>query len=348
MSGPDARAERSRPGCWRRGLAALAVIAAIVPIAVWVLMRVPGEDWWATAGLVYAPKLQWVAVPTLGALLALMAWRGRLVVLNIAAVAFALFFVAGYELHSPTEPSTDRPVIRLATWNVYGWTEQRELVRDRILSWDCDVVCLQESARATFNKLLPGYAATVGGDLRVFVRGRITHREAPIDPLTGRRRLLIVDVETDAGPLRVINVHIPRAERRQATPRELGPLRKYIEVSVELRDRKFAELMAELPANGPIVVVGDMNTPPASRFHDLLSERLTDSFEAVGSGFGNTFVWRRRLPLMRIDYVWAGGGVEPLSHRIEPPRPSDHRPVIVELALPAADAVADAATDASD
>lgn len=326
--------DRRRPGCLRRGLAALALTAALVPFAIWLIMRVPGESWWLTAGIVYAPKPQWVLIPCVGALLALVAWRGRLMLLNVAAALFALFVVAGYEWERPVEPPPDRPVIRVATWNVFGWTEQRELVRERIMSWDCDIVCLQEAARETFRRLLPGYESAMGGDLRIYVRGRITNREAPVDPVTGQRRMLIVDVETDAGPLRVIGVHVPRARTHGGTPRELEPLRRYIEEGVELRERKFAELVDAFPPEGPFIVAGDMNTPPASRFHAMLSESLIDSHEAVGRGFGHTFVWRRHLPMMRIDYVWAGGGVEPLSHRIEPHRPSDHRPVVVELALP--------------
>ncbi|HCA46684.1 MAG TPA: hypothetical protein DEP45_04775 [Armatimonadetes bacterium] len=334
MSEPSVVEDRRRPGCLRRGLSTLALICALIPFAIWLFMRVPGEDWWLTAGIVYAPKPQWVAIPGLGVLLALTAWRGRLVLLTTAATLFALFAIAGFEWEQPIKPPPDRLVIRVATWNVFGWTEQRELVRERIMSWDCDIVCLQEAARQTFQKLLPGYQSAMGGDLRIYVRGRITHREAPPDPVTGRRRILIVDAETDAGPLRVIGVHVPRATTHGGTPRELEPLRRYIEEGVELRERKFAELVEELPSEGPFVVAGDMNTPPASRFHAMLSASLIDSFEAVGRGFGHTFVWRRHLPMMRIDYVWAGGGVEPLSHRIEPHRPSDHRPVVVDLALP--------------
>lgn len=321
-------------GCARRGFAALAFIAGAIPFAVLALLRAPGEDWWASAALVYAPKVPWIAAPAVGVLAALIARRRGLIVLNLAAAACAVFPVAGYQLNAAPPIPDDRPIIRLATWNVYGWTRDLDLVRDRIMAWDCDVVCLQESARSVFRDLLPGYESAVAGDLRVFVRGRIVGANAPPDPLNGRRRILVVEAETDAGPLTVINVHIPRAERARRTPREPGPLIEYIEAGVEVRESKFAQLASLLPAEGPLVVAGDMNTPPASRYYRMLQERLTDSFAAVGRGFGHTFVWRERLPLLRIDYVWAGGGVEPLRCRTEAHSPSDHRPVVVELALP--------------
>ncbi|MFW6156962.1 MAG: endonuclease/exonuclease/phosphatase family protein [Armatimonadota bacterium] len=332
---PRRASETKRPGRRTRALSAPAVVAALLPLAVWVLMRVPGEDWWGGAALVYAPKAQWIAVPALGLLVAAIAHRGMLVAVNLAAVAFALFVIAGFELNRPVPPPEDRPVVRVATWNVYGWTDERELVRDRIMSWDCDVVCLQESRRAVFRDLLPGYESANIGDLRTYARGRIVRTQAPPDPMTRLRRMLLAEIETDAGPLTVINLHIPRADRVGPTPRQVKPLIEYIETGVNSRARKFDQLIDLLPPRAPLVVTGDMNTPPASRYHALVSERLTDSFETVGSGFGYTFLWRRKLPMLRIDYVWTGGGVEPLRHRTAPAHPSDHRPIITELALPA-------------
>jgi len=49
-------------------------------------------------------------------------------------------------------------------------------------------------------------------------------------------------------------------------------------------------------------------------------------------------VWRRKWPILRIDYVWAGGGATPLRCWTEEAAPSDHRPVLAEIALPPASA----------
>lgn len=336
MSESSGRATQTqRGGCFRRVVGVLAAVLALAPAAIHVVQRWPGEDWWLGAALVYAPKMQWLVLPGLGLVLALIAMRGRLVLLNAASGAFTLFVLANFQVSTLPPIPEGRPLIRLATWNVYGWTEERELVRDRIMSWDCDIVCLQESVRPVFRDLLPGYDSAAAGDLRVYVRGRILDHRAPRDPMSHNRRILICDVETDAGRFTVINVHIPRAERARRTPRQFEPLIRYIESGVRLRGRKFEQLMSVLPEQGPLIVAGDMNTPPASRYYRQMAQRMTDSFAAVGRGFGNTFVWRRELPLLRIDYVWTAGGIDPIRCETKEHRPSDHRPVVAVLALPA-------------
>lgn len=334
MSERNVPSKRSRRG----SCAALAasLLAAAVPVAAWVLMHLPGEDQWIGAALVYAPKIQWLAVPVVGLVLAMFARSRGLSLLNIAAAAFALFVIAGFEINTPPPIPEDRPTVRVATWNVYGWTTERDLVRDRIMSWDCDVVCLQESGGKTFEDLLPGYESAHSGDLRTYVRGRVLSMDDPRDLPVGPSRMLISEVETDAGRFTVFNVHIPRTPRANPVPRQFRPLIEYIMTGVEVRDELFPKLLSRLPESGPLIVAGDMNTPPTSRYHERVAARLTDSFDAVGRGFGYTFVWRDYFPMLRIDYIWAGGGVQPLRCDTRPRRPSDHRPVIGTLALPAA------------
>ncbi|MBD3292606.1 MAG: hypothetical protein GF393_06750 [Armatimonadia bacterium] len=329
----ESHADRKQSGR-KAVMAALSLLAALVPAAVWVLQHVPGEEAWIGAALVYAPTTPWIVAPAVGLLLALAARRWSRVLLSAASIAFAVLVVAGYQLNEPAPIPPDRPIIRLATWNVYGWTDERELVQDRIMSWDCDVVCLQEAARPVFRDLLPGYDSAMAADLRVYVRGKVLSAHAPPDPANRKRRMLICEVETDAGRFTVVDVHIPRAEVARRTPREFEPLIDYIMAGVDVREQKFGQLLSELPTGVPLIVAGDLNTPPPSRYYDRMDERFTDSFAAVGRGFGNTFVWRRRLPILRIDYVWTGGGVAPLTCTMRDHRPSDHRPLVAELALP--------------
>lgn len=327
-----------KSGCRAQALSALALVLAAIPVLVWILIRVAGEDWWVGAALVYAPNIQWIAVPLVGVVVALIVRNGGLVALNVAAAAFAVFAVADFQVNTSRPLPEDRPVVRVATWNVYGWTEERDLVQERIMSWDCDIVCLQEAARSIFRDLLPGYESASAADLRIYVRGRILSRDSPRDPITHKRRMMVCEVETEDGArITVATVHIPRAEERGGVPREAEPLIDYIRGGVDLRGRMFAQLLGMLPDSGPVIVAGDMNTPPASQYYRQTAARLTDSFAAVGRGFGHTFVWRRKLPMLRIDYVWVGGGIEPLRIDLKDPHPSDHRPVVTDLAPPLQD-----------
>jgi len=332
--GADGRRKR---GCLRGCLPTALTIGSILVVGgVLVLQRTPGESSWLGALLIYAPQVQWLVPPALALLATLAARRALLALINAAVLVGVLLGPVGLELNRPDTAPPGWGTVRVATWNVYGYTRERDVVRDRIMSWDCDIVCLQEARAQTFDDLLPGYESVLASDLRTYVRGRIIgHRMIR----TERRRahpMLEVQAETDAGPVTVVSVHFPRTTRARSMPREIEPLARYVELSVRVRDDKFAQLERLLPPDGPMLVMGDMNTPPTSRYWRSLRAQMIDSFDAVGRGLGYSFVWRRKWPSLRIDYVWAGGGATPLRCWTEEAAPSDHRPVLAEIALPPA------------
>lgn len=53
----------------------------------------------------------------------------------------------------------------------------------------------------------------------------------------------------------------------------------------------------------PVLVAGDMNDTPTSYAYAQLTQGLVDAFVAKGWGFGTTYAGR--LPLLRIDYIFA-------------------------------------------
>ena len=81
----------------------------------------------------------------------------------------------------------------------------------------------------------------------------------------------------------------------------------------------------------PVILVGDFNTPPGSPELSSLLVTLTDCWAAVGEGPGLTCPAVRAEA--RIDYVLVGRGVEPVSAVVPETDASDHRPVVVDLAL---------------
>ena len=329
------RGRRNGRGCCGGGcvLGILTLVAMLMVIAAWGLQRWPGEDWWLTTLLTWGPQVQWVLPPTLVLLVTVARRRRFLSLLNAATTVFALLAVAHFQVNPVHPDPGDRPVMRAATWNVHGYTRDRETLRDRILSWNCDVVCLQESNRAVLEDLLPGYEQAIEDTLAVYVRGEILRHERVFLGEKSPRKALLVEAVTDAGPVTIINVHLPRVAR-SPFPREVEPFSELMARAVEEREARILTLLDTLPSEDPAILAGDFNTPPGSRYWRLLDRHLIDAFEATGFGFGHTFLLRWRYPLLRIDYVWVGGGAEPVYSETRSEYPSDHRPVIADIALP--------------
>jgi len=75
----------------------------------------------------------------------------------------------------------------------------------------------------------------------------------------------------------------------------------------------------------PVVLCGDMNEPPASYTYRILKEDMIDAFEESGSGLGNT--WKGKIPMLRIDYIFASEDLTNTSYNCLRSDLSDHYPV---------------------
>jgi endonuclease/exonuclease/phosphatase family metal-dependent hydrolase len=140
-------------------------------------------------------------------------------------------------------------------------------------------------------------------------------------PRLETRGALWVSVETDAGPVQIINTHlglVPREQQAQAKeltgPRWLG--------CESRRD--------------PVMLVGDLNATRAANAYRILTQELADATKQIPR--------RRRMatfpsgsPVLRIDHVLVGPGVRVVDARV-PTGPqvraaSDHRPLVVDFEL---------------
>ncbi len=105
--------------------------------------------------------------------------------------------------------------------------------------------------------------------------------------------------------------------------------------ATQLRDRQLrqlAPLAHGLP--GPVVLAGDMNTSPWSpHFADLIEDSgLRDSRRGFGiEPTWPNLPWPLRTP---IDHCLVTPGVRIIDRRVGPATGSDHRPIVVDFALP--------------
>ena len=124
----------------------------------------------------------------------------------------------------------------------------------------------------------------------------------------------------------VFNVHPPSPQRLSAI------------TGNRTTQRQLAALAAAaVGSGGPVIVAGDFNAPPASApVRAWADAGLTDAHAAAGPrlSFGHTWPDGKLpffVPGVRIDAVWSGGGLVPVSCVVGPPTGSDHRPVVADL-----------------
>jgi len=86
---------------------------------------------------------------------------------------------------------------------------------------------------------------------------------------------------------------------------------------------KVKEHIATCPY--PVILCGDMNEPPTSYTYRVLKEDMSDAFRETGTGLGNT--WQGKIPMLRIDYIFASRDLTNTSYRCMSSDLSDHYPV---------------------
>ncbi|GAA5119197.1 endonuclease/exonuclease/phosphatase family protein [Luteolibacter yonseiensis] len=233
-------------------------------------------------------------------------------------------------------PYEGSPTLRVVTLNcstfIYGNPAADLAV------WQPDIVLLQEVephlARQIADTLYGGR-----GDLRfhagnaIVTRWRIT-RDLP--NTDRNRRALQVTVRTPGGQeMEVVNIHLPSASTDLRLWRKYAWSAHRVNRATRLAElavtRRFLAGSTHFPHKATILG-GDFNAPASDIVHRTLAPDLVDAFGAAGTGWGNTF--QRRLPILRIDHIYATRHFVPVRSRVVATRNSDHRMVIADFLAP--------------
>lgn len=234
-------------------------------------------------------------------------WRHASVSI-VATFLFAIWWVSASYVRNDAPPPG--PGLRVLFWNAARGAAGWPAVADQVRAWDADIVCMVEagSDAAFWHSAFPDRETrTLGGGLVAIVKGRI--HEASVVALAGRSRAAVLRLDA----LAVVLVDIDGAVYRH-------------------RGEAFGRLRTLLKPlqTGPLLVMGDFNTPRDSLFFESWRKDSLHAFEAAGSGFDAT--WPVPLPVLAIDHVWCGGGLRPLRCELLSSSSSDHRAVAVEIA----------------
>jgi exodeoxyribonuclease-3 len=260
--------------------------------------------------------------------------------------------------------------MRVATWNVNSVKQRLDNAQAWLAARQPDIVCLQETKcvdeafpREPFEAL--GYNVAVHGQ-KTF-NGVAILSKLPFDEFTPRlpgdhgddhARFLEAVVSTPRGALRVASIYLPNGNP--------AGTEKYT-YKLQWMDRLLHYAQERLALEEPLVLAGDFNVIPAAadarnpaawvndalflpttreRFRALCNIGLTDAVRAATDDGGVYTFWDYQAGAwqknngIRIDHILLSPqatdrlvGVEIDRHVRAWEKPSDHVPVVAELAL---------------
>lgn len=202
-----------------------------------------------------------------------------------------------------------------------------------IAAWQPDIVLLQDIA-PTQVRMIADVIYGGHGDYRVHdTNGIITRWRIQREIRNPTQRDHQVTIQTPTGAsIEVVNVHL----RTAATDLRLWDRLAWQthRTNRALREneltltRNILEQTSGFP-NTPTLLGGDFNSPASDVVHRQLSRDFLDAFATAGTGWGDTF--QRRLPILRIDHIYATRHFTPTRCCAVTTRNSDHRMVVADL-----------------
>lgn len=334
MTGPHRSARRDgttlrrrpRPSLLAAAYAALTVVALIAWLAV-------GDTWWSQP--INLATFWWTlpAVPL--ALLAIA--RRRLVTALSFAVPAAVWLWSYGSAFAPPGPVPPAE-LRIATFNIFVHAPDVTHVQALVDQHAPDVLVLQEvfpAHQAELEALLaetyPAHVVVqsegVGG-VGVFSRFPIVDEEPVTDASARSRTTEVVTLAVGDRRIQVVPVHLI-----SPCPACGASILERLELEGDVRRAEIGEVLDALDPDVPAIVAGDMNsTERSAPYRRLVGAGFEDPQRAVGSGLG--FTWPNQAPfgpLLRIDWVLVRG-LEPVAAFVGEGGPSDHRPVVVDVA----------------
>jgi endonuclease/exonuclease/phosphatase (EEP) superfamily protein YafD len=245
-------------------------------------------------------------------------------------------------------PQPAGTAVRVVSFNADGGEFVAQMIPTLLADWKPQVVAFQECGEmlATVVGLvptwMPGWYQFVGKDLCLLSRYPI--REANVmdrsqldrvkqseeKEFGGAGYVVRFVLETPRGRIRVGNLHLetPRKGLEGLMERDL----RRLDMNTEIREIESNLARAWVSeGTGPLLVLGDFNTPVESRIFQRHWGDLADAFSTAGTGFGMTKYngWIRA----RIDHVLTSPEWHVDRVRLGPDLHSDHRAVIVDLTL---------------
>lgn len=295
----------------------------------WIARLLP-VHWGAWFELMDTFALYW-AFPLFVTLPLALWWRGKQTATN--ALLLLIMAVIGFAPPLRGGAGISGDSLRIITFNTLGTNPQLEDDMRYLLTWDADVIVLQEIVSEGYDSRLAPlyryypYEAFIPGSVRVYSRypmltAEIITIEEPTNAFAGRWAVrTVLNVESRA--VVVYGVHL-------SMPLNSGAGF----YNATHRNQQISNLVERIRIEqNPVILAGDFNLSHSSAaYRNLQSGGLRDAHWQAGRGYGMTFpaVWALP-PLLRIDYVWYSKGLNALTAQRGARLGSDHLPFIVDF-----------------
>jgi endonuclease/exonuclease/phosphatase family metal-dependent hydrolase len=230
-----------------------------------------------------------------------------------------------------------RNVIRAATIN---WAVSPADFSEAIRAYQPDIIFIQEMPHPYRLRELNRDLFGGRGDYRydtdrrcgIVVRGEI-ERQIP-NPFRDLRSQQVTARLPGGRRVELVNVHLKAADEDLALWKQ--ECWRSHRLNRRLRRDELSNALGILGSSNPrgerpALVAGDFNAPAGDSIYRIMEENFIDTFGAVGTGWGNTY--HRRLPVFRLDHIFASRAFRPVRSRVVSIPESDHRMLISDLIL---------------
>jgi hypothetical protein len=302
---------------WARHMR-LFLIAAATCWVIWIAAQFLRDINPGIAVIFYVPA-PFMAASLLAA--ASAAWLGKrksfalTFLLLAAAPAGCVLFVENRWTPPERPAAAVGETLRLVHWNVCWGTGGWKAIKEKLDEQNADIYVLSEIPERTDTYYIadfagPCHAVRRLGDMVVIASGSLVSENW----LVRNRELALCLLEwRHEGE----TVRLFVADISSSIVRGRGP---YLE-----------EIVRQMEAHGPDLVVGDFNAPRRSRALCPLPEGYIHAYEAAGCGW--SYTWPFPCPMLAIDQCICGSRIDPVSYDLRSSFRSDHRMQVLDFAL---------------
>jgi endonuclease/exonuclease/phosphatase (EEP) superfamily protein YafD len=292
---------------------------------------------------------RWVFLLPLLAVVPIVAWLRARLLLPVAVGALVVLgpvmgFRTGWRRLLPS-PAGER--VRVVSFNAGGGRVAAQLLPSMLDRWQAQIVAIQECGEALTGaaRMVRGWHLHTSRDLCFLSRFPIESasvmdrsaldriKQSEPDEPGGAGYVVRYRLTGPRGPIRAANLHLE-------TPRKgfeglMSGNQRRMQNNTEIREIESKLARSWVSAGtGPLVVLGDFNTPVESVFFQDNWGDLDDAWSVAGFGLGITK--HNGWIGVRIDHVLTNDDWHIDRATVDGQRVSDHSALIADLTLPTA------------